>query len=105
LSEHLFPQEGWPPGFWNEHPRLRFGPCSAAPSGFTFQRWRAGRAVPLVCRVAPSRCASLLPTSNRSGLRLDCSTYCALCWLLRCGQAALRRPQSRCRDSRADLPR
>ncbi len=51
------------------HPRGRFGPCLAAPSGFTLQFWRAGRTIPLVCRMASSRCACLLPTSNRSGLR------------------------------------
>ena len=37
--------------------------------GFTFQRWFAGRTIPIVCRMALSRCAYLLPTSNRSGLR------------------------------------
>jgi acetolactate synthase I/II/III large subunit len=41
--------------------------------------WRAGRTVPLACRMAPSRCAYLLPTSNRSGLRSNCSAYYALC--------------------------
>ena len=41
----------------------------AAPSGFTLQVRRAGRTVPLICRMAPSRCAFLLPTSYRSGLR------------------------------------
>ena len=51
------------------HPRERFGPCIAAPSGFTLQYWRAGRTIPLICRMAPSRCACLLPTSSRSGLR------------------------------------
>jgi hypothetical protein len=39
LSEHLFPQEGWSPGFENVHRRGCFGPCTAMPLGFTFQRW------------------------------------------------------------------
>ena len=38
LSEHLFPREGWSPGFENARRRGCFGPCTAAPSGFTFQR-------------------------------------------------------------------
>jgi Endodeoxyribonuclease RusA len=77
LSEHLFPQEGWPPRFQDEHPRLRFGPCIATPSGFTFQRWRAGRTLPVACRMAPSRCASTTPHFQPFGpsagsLRLLC---------------------------------
>ena len=69
LSEHLFPQEGRPPGFGSVYRRGRFGPCITAPSGFTLRSWRAGRALPVFCRMAPSRCAFLLPTSIRSGLR------------------------------------
>ena len=38
LSEHLFPREGWSPGFENARRRGCFGPCTATPSGFTFQR-------------------------------------------------------------------
>jgi len=49
--------------------RGRFDPCLTAPSGFTLRSWRAGRTLPVFCRMAPSRCAFLLPTSIRSGLR------------------------------------
>ena len=45
-----------------------------------FSDWRTGRTVPLFCRMAPSRCPSLLPASNRSGLRSNCSRL--LCRLL-----------------------
>jgi hypothetical protein len=69
LSVHPFPREGWPPRFGSAHLRGCFGPWVAAPSGFTLQSWRAGRTLPVFCRMAPSRCAFLLPTSIRSGLR------------------------------------
>src|SRR5450759_3319086 len=61
--------DAYPPGFGGVHRRGRFGPCITAPSGFTFRSWRAGRPLPVFCRMAPSRCAFLLPTSIRSGLR------------------------------------
>ena len=48
LSEHLFPQEGWSPGFENARRRRCFGPCNAGPSGFTFQR--------LACRTDGTAC-------------------------------------------------
>jgi hypothetical protein len=79
LSGHLLPQKGWPPRFGNPQPRKRFGPCFAVLSGFTVQRRRAGRTLPLVCRVASSSRARLLPASIRSGLRSDGSAYYALC--------------------------
>src|SRR5213080_203075 len=50
------------------------------------------------CRMARARSPLYLPF-HRSGLRRVGPAYYALCCLLRCGQAALRRPQSRIRDT------
>ena len=76
LCGRLFPQEGRPPGFGMVHRRGSFGPCVAAPLGFTFQRWRTGRKIPVFCRMAPSRCTYLLSTSTvqafGESLRLLC---------------------------------
>src|ERR1039458_7340652 len=63
------PAGGVTAGFGSVYRRGRFGPCITAPSGLTLRTWRAGRALPVFCRMAPSRCAFLLPTSIRSGLR------------------------------------
>jgi hypothetical protein len=73
LSEHLFPQEGRSPGFKNVRRRGCFGPCTAMPSGFTFQR-QACRTDGTACLPHGTfECTYLLPTSNRSGLRSNCS--------------------------------
>ncbi len=57
-------RNGRPPGCRDAHRRCDFGPCPAAPSGFTVRSGRTGRAIPVFCRMAAARFVSLLAPST-----------------------------------------